>query len=155
MPREQVEWYVNDDNNKPNTRQICSYHSMINNEKANYPYLSSYEYEQTWTLAQTMSNQHKRYQSSIENIHLTTPPILRILKIENDKTNVNLLPPLPPTPTVSKPFHSLSTRSNNNYSKSFYHQQPLLGTSSIGRKAQLNINSMRIMRINREFVVRI
>ncbi|CAF4350988.1 unnamed protein product, partial [Rotaria socialis] len=76
MPREQVEWFTKEsvhDSDKIQARQRCTYYSIVNVNKKNYPYLSSYEQEQTWTLTRTISNNHKRYQSSIENIHLTMP----------------------------------------------------------------------------------
>jgi hypothetical protein len=55
MPREQVEWFAkqssrDDDNNKMYTRQYCTYRSVVNINKSNNPYGSSYEQEQTWTL---------------------------------------------------------------------------------------------------------
>lgn len=76
MPRGKVEWFMAQavhDNDKIQARQSCSYYSVLNVNKNNYPYLSSYEREQTWTLTRTISNNHKRYQSSIDNIHLTIP----------------------------------------------------------------------------------
>lgn len=92
MPREQASWFTKQsvhDSDKVQARQSCSYYSIINVNKKNYPYLSSYEKEQTWTLTRTVSNNHKRYQSSIENIHLTMP--MSTLKIKrNDYENVNV-----------------------------------------------------------------
>jgi hypothetical protein len=76
MPREQVQWFTKEsvhDTSKIQAQQSCTYYSIINVNKSNYPFLSSYEQEQTWTLARTISNNHKRYQSSIENIHLSVP----------------------------------------------------------------------------------
>jgi hypothetical protein len=103
MPREQVQWFKKElvhDSDDIHARQCCTYQSIVNVNKTNYPYLSSYEQEQTWTLTRTMSNNHKRYQSSIENIHLTMP--LSFLKtksinyeninIEKDRSS-SILPP--------------------------------------------------------------
>jgi hypothetical protein len=103
MPREQVQWFKKEsihDSDKIHARQCCTYSSIVNFNKTNHPYLSSYEQEQTWTLTRTMSNSHKRYQSSIENIHLTMPISLlkpkhmdyENIKIEKDRSN-SLLPP--------------------------------------------------------------
>ena len=72
MPREQAQWFMKESIHD-NAKQSCTYYSIVNVNKNNYPYLSSYEQEQTWTLTRSMSNNHKRYQSSIENIHLTLP----------------------------------------------------------------------------------
>lgn len=56
-----------------NARQSCTYSSIVSVDRTNYPFFSSYEHEQTWILTRTMSNHRKRYQSSIDNIHLTMP----------------------------------------------------------------------------------
>ena len=77
MPREQVQWSmkesIDDNKNNIHAQQSCTYYSIVNVNKNNYPFMSSYEKEQTWTLTRTISNNHQRYQSSIENIHLTVP----------------------------------------------------------------------------------
>ena len=167
MPREEVEWFVKqslNDNDRLHTQQCCTYHSVVNVDKLNYPYLNSYEQEQTWTLIRTMSNHNKRYQSSIENIHLTSPPILTIIKpltskidqmnynnnekIKNDSFNA-LLPPLPPT----KQSSLLTPRSNRSYMDLKSSQQNI--SNSIKEISKSKANSMRIMKINGEFIVRI
>ena len=76
MPREQAERSREQseyDEEKIQARQCCTYSSVLNVNKTNDPFSTSYEHAQTWTLQQTMSNNHKRYQSVIENIHLTMP----------------------------------------------------------------------------------
>jgi hypothetical protein len=175
MPREQVDWYVKQslhDDDRLHARQRCTYYSVVNVNKTNYPYSSSFEQEQTWTLIRTMSNHNKRYQSSIENIHLTLPPILTIIKPFSSKTNqidyendrikkdrsVSLLPPLPP----SRQNAFLSQRLNRVNMNSKIHQQKILTTSkssskinSIVEKSRPITNAMRIMQVNGEFIVRI
>lgn len=76
MPREQFGWSRKQskyDDEKIHARQCCTYSSILNVNKGSDPFSTSYEHAQTWTLQQTMSNKHKRYQSVIENIHLTMP----------------------------------------------------------------------------------
>jgi hypothetical protein len=76
MPREQAEWSRKQskyEEEKIHAHQCCTYSSILNVNKGNDPFSTSYEHAQTWTLQQTMSNKHKRYQSVIENIHLTIP----------------------------------------------------------------------------------
>ncbi|CAF1197447.1 unnamed protein product [Adineta steineri] len=173
MPREQVEWYVEQslhDNDKIHAHQCCTYYSIVNANKANYPYTSSYEQEQTWTLTRTMSNHGKRYQSSIENIHLTIPCVVNlstpITSIKNncdyeiDKTkierSISLLPPLPPTRQYALPSYRLN-RLNTTDSKIYQHdnhhnrKQP----SSMTEKSLPGTNLMRIIHVNGEYVVRI
>jgi hypothetical protein len=179
MPREQADWYakqsLSDDDggdNRIHARQCCAYYSTVNVNKANYPYSSSFEQEQTWTLTRTMSNHNKRYQSSIENIHLTIPSVFMIItpfssnanhhNYENEKIKidraVSLLPPLPP----SRQHSLLSHRLNRTNMDSKVHQQEIsrssnssLKTNSIMKKSRPIANTMRIMHVNGEFVVRI
>jgi hypothetical protein len=175
MPREQVEWYAKQsphDDNRDRARQCCTYYSVVNVDKTNYPYSSSYEQEQTWTLTRTMSHQNKRYQTSIENIRLTVPPIITVVApliskpnqvdYKNDKIkldrSVSLLPPLPP----SRQYTPLSHRLNRVDKDSQFHQQQTLANNDLSSKmnpfktkSQLMTNPMRIMHINGEFVVRI
>ncbi|CAF1181694.1 unnamed protein product [Rotaria sordida] len=175
MPREQVEWFTKQqslhDNDKIHTHQYCTYCSIININKTNNPYSSSYEQEQIWTLARTKSNHHKRYQSSIENIHLTIPSITNMIKSYSSNTNYNdydnekikldrsisLLPPLPPS-------RQLSTNHFNRMNTDFKitQQQQILTSNysnskgkSIIKKSQPIENLMHIMHINGEFIVRI
>ncbi|CAF2106887.1 unnamed protein product [Rotaria magnacalcarata] len=125
MPREQVEWFTkqssrDDDNNKMYTRQYCTYCSVVNINKSNNPYGSSYEQEQTWTLGRSPSKNNKRYQTSIENIHLTMPSVSTIVKPYSSNSNyddeklklvdrsISLLPPLP-----SSRQHGLSMHRSN------------------------------------------
>ena len=170
MPREQVEWFAkqssHNDNDRDHARQYCTYYSVVNVDKTNYPYSSSFEQEQTWTLTRTMSHQNKRYQTSIENIRLTVPPIVTIVSPSMSKSNqidrikldrsISLLPPLPP----SRQYNSLSHRLNRaDKDSELYQQQTLVNNNSKGNpiktKSQIMTNPMRIMHINGEFVVRI
>lgn len=48
--------------------QSCTYSSIVNIDQ-----LYSKQQERTWTLARTMSQPNKRYQTAIENIRLTMP----------------------------------------------------------------------------------
>ena len=176
MPREQVEWYAkqashgdDDGGVRDHARQYCTYYSVVNVDKTNYPYSSSFEQEQTWTLTRTMSHQNKRYQTSIENIRLTAPPIVAIVTPLTSKLNqidynkndrikidrsVSLLPPLPP----SKQYTALSHRSNRYDKDSELHRQQTLNnhnSNPLKTQSQMMMNPMRIMHINGEFVVRI
>ncbi|CAF2697101.1 unnamed protein product [Rotaria sp. Silwood2] len=177
MPREQVEWCAKQslhdgDDNKIHKRQHCTYCSIVNINKTNYPYSSSFEQEQTWTLARSTSSHHKRYQSSIENIHLTIPSSSNIYKSYPSNTNhndndnekikldrsISLLPPLPPSRQ-----HALSThRLNRTNTDLKINQQQILTSSNSNSKVKSTIkksqpigNLMRIMHVNGEFIVRI
>jgi len=173
MPREQVEWYMEQslhDDDRIHARQCCTYYSIVNANQTNYPYSSSFEQQQTWTITRTMSNNnHKRYQSSIENIHLTIPCVLNVTtpyslntnheidKIKIDRS-ISLLPPLPPTRHHVLSSHRLN--STNTDSK-IYQQQTLTSnnssskTKSIIKKSQSVTNPMRFMHVNGEYIVRI
>ena len=171
MTREQVEWHTKQ-YDKAHRRQRCTYYSVVNINKVNYPYSSSFERKQTWTLTSTMSNQQKRYQSSIENIHLTIPSVLTIVApyssntdssdYENEKIkldrSVSLLPPVPP----SRQHGLISHRLNRFYIDSKDYQQQTMTNNhfntkpkSIIKKSQTMRNPMRIMHVNGEYVVRI
>jgi hypothetical protein len=179
MPREQVEWFMKEsvhDNDKIHAQQCCTYYSIVNVNKTNYPFLSSYEQEQTWTLTRTISNNHKRYQSSIENIHLTIP--ISSLKTkhvdyENIKVKKNrfnsLLPPIPPSQkyTSSTSFHSSSTNMNSTIHQEQQQEKKIvpikpLTNNNYNLKNVSNIKKsrpltkpMRVIHANGEFVVRI
>jgi hypothetical protein len=175
MPREQVQWFVKQslhDDDRSHARQCCTYYSIVNVNKSNYPYSSSFEQEQSWTLSRSMSNHHKRYQSSIENIHLTIPSILTVTPTFSSKTNSNdyenekikldrpnaLLPPLPPSRQHALPSHRLNR--TNIDSKVHQHQTSTSNnsnskTNSGVKKTRKATNPMRIMHINGEFFVRI
>jgi len=172
MPREQVEWYVKQslhDDDRLHERHCCTYYSIVNVNKTNYPYSSSFEQEQRWTLTRTMSNHNKRYQSSIENIHLTIPPVLTLTppfssktnhtNYENDKIKIDRSVSLLPS---SRQHGLLSHHLNHINIDSKVHQQQTLTTSnstsktnSIENKSRPIKNSMRIMDVNGEFIVRI
>jgi hypothetical protein len=170
MPREQVEWYVKKslgDDDKLHARQCCTYYSTVNVNKTNYPYSSSFEQEQTWTLTKTMAHDNKRYQSSIENIHLSIPSILTIVTPFASKTNqidykndkikldrsISLLPPFLPSGHCSLlshhsnrvvPQQHTSITNNSSFKK-----------NSLIIKSQSIDNPMRIMHVNGEYIVRI
>ena len=170
MPREQVQWFKKEsihDSGNIHARQCCTYHSIVNVNKTNYPYLSSYEQEQTWTLTRTMSNNHKRYQSSIENIHLTMP--ISFLKTKNiDYENINIekdrsnsiLPP-------SQNYLTTNRSSSNEKNSIIPEEEKILpikakpnfnsiskNKSNIEKSPPLN-KLMRIMHTDGKFIVRI
>ncbi|UJR15377.1 hypothetical protein I4U23_002325 [Adineta vaga] len=176
MPREQVEWYVEQSlqngDEQLHGQQHCTYYSIVNEDKSKYPYSSSFEQKQTWTLTRTMSHHSKRYQTSIENIHLTVPCVLNAPKpfassstttttttdhqdydIEKTKVerSLSLLPPLPPTRQHALPTY----RVNRSSIESKLNEKSHTKKNSIVEKPQSITNPMRIMRINGEFTVRI
>lgn len=178
MPREQVEWFMNEsihDSDRIHAQQSCSYYSVVNVNKSNYPFLSSYEQEQTWTLTRTISNNHKRYQSSIENIHLTIPNSLfktkhvdyENVKIKKNRSN-SLLPPVPPSHkyTSSTSIYSLTSNMNSTTVQEEQKPVPIPVKTIINNNSNLKNDShikksrpltkpMRVIHANGEFVVRI
>lgn len=172
MPREQVEWFAKQsshDDDKIHSQQYCTYCSIVNINKANSPYRSSFEQQQTWTLTRTMSNNNKRYQTSIENIHLAMPSTIikpystNTIYNENDNEKVklvdrsiSLLPPLPPPRQHGLSTHR-SSRTNNIDVKVHQSQNSNFNTKTKSplRKPQPITNLMRIMHVNGEFIVRI
>ena len=152
--------------NRRQIQQSCLYYSFVDIDQTKSPYVKSFERQQTWTFAQTMSNQHKRYQSSIENIHLTMPSTKR-LSLSNQGNNnddhyhhtktklersMSLLPPLPP------PRQSLTSIQHRptgesivipvqkaSYENKFVHP----------RFPSTLSDAMKILYVNGEFVVRI
>ena len=173
MPREQVEWFVkqslhDDDNNKIHARQSCTYYSIVNVNQTNYPYSSSFEQEQSWTLSRTMSNHNKRYQTSIENIHLSVPSVLTVIPSCTSNTNSNhyenekikleqpitILPPLPPTRQHALPSHRLN-RTNMQQQQTSTNNNSNSKTNLTGNKSRKITNPMRIIQINGEYLVRI
>jgi hypothetical protein len=180
MPREQVEWFMNEsihDNDKIHAQQSCTYYSIVNVNKTNYPFLSSYEQEQTWTLTRTISNNHKRYQSSIENIHLTTPYSsskikygdYENMKIKKNRSNSILLPGTSSSQKYisSTAIHPFSTNMNSTIHQEQKEEQKILPIKTIinnnlNMKNDLNIKKtrslnkpMRVIHADGEFVVRI
>lgn len=170
MPREQIKWSVKQsvhDANRLRAQQSCTYSSIVNVDRSTHPYIRSFEREQTWTLTQSMAKQNKRYQSSIENIHLTMPSMNKpsasrrsancnqdqydFKKIKLDRS-MSLLPPLPPTkPFV--PFHSDIEPNAEVYSKTLSNKT--LKNTAIKSMTTASTNPMRIIYLNGEFVVRI
>lgn len=162
MPREQAEWCVEqslrDGDEHLHRRQHCTYYSSVNVDKSRYPYASSFEHEQTWTLTRTVSHHRKRYQSSIENIHLTMPrarPTCKSLASSTDRAGldgkmipieraVSPLLALPPAPRFALPPQRSKAAAK-------LYEKP----SANGEKTQPTLNSMRMMHINGEFIVRI
>ncbi|CAF1286607.1 unnamed protein product [Rotaria magnacalcarata] len=177
MPREQVEWFTKEsvhDSDKIQARQRCTYYSIVNVNKKNYPYLSSYEQEQTWTLTRTISNNHKRYQSSIENIHLTMPASsLKTKRRDYENTGViknrsnSLVPSQKCTPPLSSSsllsLHSPSINKNS-FVNPIQKTAPVKAitksnsNSKINSTTQISLPSTKLMRtipVTGEFVVRI
>ncbi|CAF2623290.1 unnamed protein product [Rotaria sp. Silwood2] len=168
MPREQVEWFMKQsvhDSDKIHARQSCTYYSIVNVNKTNNPYLSSYEQEQTWTLTRTISKNHKRYQSSIENIHLTMP--ISSLKTKHaDYENINIrkdrstsLLPLQKY-TSSSSLHSSPTKINS----MVHRQQKILPITNSSSNSKVNLDKkhslsltkpMRTIPTTDDFIVRI
>ncbi len=175
MPREQMEWFKKEaihDSAKLRAKQCCTYYSIVNVNKGNYPFLSSYEQEQTWTLTRTISNHHKRYQSSIENIHLTRPMAgaktkhvdYENVQIKKNRSN-SLLPPIPLAHkyTPSTALHPSSSEINSAGQteakvlsiKPILNQTSDLKNDTIVKKPRALIKPMRVIHSNGEFVVRI
>jgi hypothetical protein len=162
MPREQVEWFVkqslhDDDNNKIHARQSCTYYSVVNVNQTNYPYSSSFEQEQSWTLSRT-----------IENIHLTIPSVLTVKPTFTSNTNSNhyeiekikleqpisILPPLPPSRQHALSSHRLN-RTNMHQQQTVTNNNFNLKTNLTGKKSRKITSPMRIIQINGEYLVRI
>ncbi|UJR31265.1 hypothetical protein I4U23_018765 [Adineta vaga] len=173
MPLEHTEWYTKQsahENDKLQARQACTYYSVVNVNKTNYPYLSSYEQQQTWTLTRTMANNHKRYQSSIENIFLTTPNLsiktksfdYEKLKAEKDRS-ISFLPfSTDFTPTSSQPSIYNTIKSYHHHQneksipvKSILSNNSKLKNNSTWKESRLSTRPMRVVHINGELVVRI
>jgi hypothetical protein len=158
MPREQVDWYMKQslhDRDKIHARQCSTYYSNVNVNKSNCPYLSSFEQEQSWA----MSNHHKRYQSSIENIYLTIPYVVTAItpfsnennKMKTDRS-ISLLPPLPPTRQHASSSHRFNLDSNTHQQEK---QKILSNNTKNSMIKKSGTDSMRIFHMNGEIVVRI
>ena len=165
MPREQIKWSMKQsvhDAHRLRAQQSCTYSSIVNVDRTTHPYIKSFEREQTWTLTQSMSKQNKRYQSSIENIHLTIPSMSNSLasrrslhgnqdqydykKMKLDRS-ISLLPPLPPTKNFVPSRFPLEPNLEM-YNKTWKN-------TPIKSMASASTNPMRIIYLNGEFVVRI
>jgi len=164
MPRERVQWFKKEsihDSDNIHARQSCTYHSIVNVNKNNYPYLSSFEQKQTWTVTRTMSNNLKKYQSSIDNIHLTMP--VSFLKpkqrnYENISIEKNSFLPL---------THNSLTSLNNNKSiiqpvqkivprETIPNFNNLVSNKNFNMEKSPTLNKlMRIIHMDGKFVVRI
>ncbi|CAF0826472.1 unnamed protein product [Adineta steineri] len=167
MPLEQVEWFMKQskhDNGKVQARQCCTYYSVLNVNKPNYPFLSSYEQEQTWTLTRTISNSHKRYQSSIDNIYLTTPNLsLKTKYIDYDKMKIENDRSLSLYTSLRHRTPSSSRRSINIKTDSHTHPEQKSSPIKIRNnnhnsnlnKPQLLPRLMRVIHANGELLVRI
>ena len=170
MPREHIKWSVKQsvqDANRLRAHQSCTYSSIVNVDRSAHPYIKSFEREQTWTLTQSMAKQSKRYQSSIENIHLTMPSMTKpsatrrssncnhdqydFKKIKLDRS-MSLLPPLPPTKPFA-PYRSPIEPNADVYSKTLSSKS--LKNTAIKSMTTASTNPMRIIYLNGEFVVRI
>ncbi|CAF1163480.1 unnamed protein product [Rotaria sordida] len=169
MPSEQVEWFMKQsvhDSDKIHAQQSCTYYSIVNVNKTNNPYLSSYEQEQTWTLTRTISNNHKRYQSSIENIHLTMP--ISSLKTKHPNyENINIRKNRSISLLPSQKYTSLSSvhsSSSANRNSMVHQEQKILPITNSTLNSKVNSNlknslsltkSMRTIPASGDFVVRI
>lgn len=178
MPREQVQWFAKEsvhNSDQVHAKQSCTYYSIVNVNKSKYPFLSSYEKEQTWTLTRTISNNHKRYQSSIENIHLTVPtPALKSKRVDYENIQIksnpaNALPA--PSPALEKYTSSTSLqpaplKSNSNVHhgkrerktvpiKTVIYENSKQKSSLPGKTSRPFSKPMRVIHSNGEFVVRI
>lgn len=172
MPLEHVEWYSKQaahENENLKARQSCTYYSIVNVNKSTYPYLSSYEQQQTWTLARSMANNNKRYQSSIENIFLSTPRLtLKTksfdydqMKPEKDRSISFLSKSANCTPKSSRPTvtNTIKTFQYKNEKtlpiKSILTNNIKIKNDFTLKESQLSIRPMRVIHINGELVVRI
>ena len=165
-----------DNNGGLHAQQSCTYSSIINVNKSNYPFSSSYEHEQTWTLTRTLSKNHKRYQSVIENIHLnrssstdqtqhyTKVPLCIAKSNHCRSSNSSQDRVIPSTPIVltSKKRISSSARSmiNPNFQRNKQRHSSTLLLNSKSEAADLNISSpmikpMELMHNKGEFIIRI
>ena len=160
-------------------QQSCTYSSIVNVDKSNYPFSSSYEHEQTWILTRTMSNHHKRYQSSIDNIHLTMPrssshaipSVFDVVKSLANERPTHARDSLKMVKDRSIPF-SLSTSASQRYASASprrkrsivpmnLHAQEMkslpvqIETDSDCQSTAMLVNAMRVMHANGEFSVRI
>jgi len=156
MPLAHVEWFMKQsahDSGKIQAQQCCTYYSVTNVNKTNYPFLSSYEQEQTWTLTRTMSNDHKHYQSSIENIYLTKPTSALKTKYVNYE-NINI----EKDRSISL-FPSLHRSLNTGMNSVTHQEQKTLPIKTItNSNSNPNLKRFRPMRVihaNGELVVRI
>ena len=169
MPREQVQWFMKEsvhDSEKIHAQQSCTYYSIVNVNKANYPFSSSYEQEQTWTLRRTISNNHKRYQSSIENIHLTVPtPTVKTKPVEYENIKVDKIrsnslvssSQLAQKYISSTSLHPTSAKNNPAPHQEQKSQDRLerQNDDSDMKKSRPFSKPMRVIHSNGEFVVRI
>ncbi|CAF1161525.1 unnamed protein product [Adineta ricciae] len=164
MPLEHAEWYSKQSahaNDKLQARQCCTYYSVVNMNQNNHPFVNSYEQQQTWTLSRTMATHNKRYQSSIENIFLTTPKLsLKAKTLECEKIR--------PEKDRLVPFLASSRPSFYNTIKSYHHQNEnsipvksilnnnskLRNNASL-RSSPISIRPMRVIHMNGELIVRI
>ena len=169
MPREQVQWFreqSTDEKNHIHAQQSCTYYSIVNVNKNNYPFLSSYEKEQTWTLTRTISNNHQRYQSSIENIHLSVPSTNKRVNYENipikrTLTNSSILPTQKYVSSTSLQPIPIKVQSNNQHEQKISPVKTVIYENSkpkcdlVEKNARPLSKPMRVIHSNGEFVVRI
>jgi hypothetical protein len=186
MPREQAEWPTKRRPTKHDKQlhahQSCSYSSIINVDKSNYPFSSSYEHAQTWTLTRTISNTHKRYQSAIENIHLTRPSssntlrpatvnakklgakefatMRKCLADEHMKLIRNRSVSLFPTASRKIMDSTLPAILANQVKQSSYTPSPIVNETTAIKNSNIkpsssSVKPMRIIHVNGEFIVRI
>ena len=133
---------------------VCTYYSIVNVNKTNYPFLSSYEQEQTWTLTRTMSNNPKRYQSSIENIHLTMANSSLKTKSTDIKVEKNRSIALLPTKQDSTSSETSSTVQQEQITIPIK-TIPNNRLNSKIKKSRPLTKPMRVIHSDGEFIVRI
>lgn len=167
MPREHVEWSktqsIDDDKQKIHAEQSCTYSSILNINKSKDIFASTYEHAQTWTLSRTLSNHHKRYQSAIDNIHLSVPNEKisfspRRLPVSRDRSVAILPSSVSPSKASPSPHRSMLV---SNGQKGIAIESNTLPMKIVREKtpqwnmAPTLIKPMRIIRTNGEFIVRI
>ena len=157
MPREHVEWSktqsIDDDKQKIHAEQSCTYSSILNINKSKEIFASTYEHAQTWTLTRSLSNHHKRYQSAIENIHLSVPNekiSVSPQRLPSSRDRSVAISPSPHrTMLVSNGQKGIAIESNTLPMKIVREKTPQWNM------APTLIKPMRIIRTNGEFIVRI
>jgi hypothetical protein len=188
MSREQVEWSMERklaDGENIRAQQSCTYSSILNVNKSNHPYSSSYEHEQTWILTRTLSTKSQRYQSTMENTCSTKPMSssnknstsindIRILtndystarihhnhepiQLSRDRS-ISLLPSgkrFSSLTTTESNLHEINTqKSNARAIKSMTEHGNHAATLSNTRISPSINKSMRLIQENGEFIVRI
>ena len=148
MPCESVKCSI-DDIGQIRAERFWTYSSQLKID--NHKYLSGtyFEQKQTWIASQSVSNHRKRYQSSIENIHLTIPSISTTRR--STITNADFY-----TQKKTKMDRSISQAPTTKLS-SIYAQPKKISNhiKSSAKHPKFLSNSMRIFYSNGDFMIRI